>query len=450
MKRKYFSLIGTFVLLLSTLLSSSVYAESISELEKQKQEAQQKKSQINNEKEQVKQKINKLENQQEALKAEIKQMDVEINETAQKIRETDQQIQEKNAEIGQLQNDIKETEERIAKRDELLKDRIRAIQHSGGNVSYLDVLLGSQSFTDLIGRVTAVSTIMDADKNIIEEHKADHRLLAENKKRVETERENVLQLKKQLEDAKAELEKKKDEKDKLYAQLEEEVHEHEELVMSLEEEQQLYASQEATLQKAIEEAKRKEEERRKAEEKRKAEEAKRKAEEARKAREAAKASQKSSSTSNTSNTSKPTYKAPASNGNFVRPTSGPVTSEFGYRVHPIHGTKKLHAGIDIGGATGDAVYSVADGVVHRSYFSSSYGNVVYIIHYIDGKQYETVYAHLSSRAVSEGQVVSKGQYIGGKGTTGASTGVHLHFEMHEGLWNGSKSNAVDPRKYISF
>src|SRR5690606_12424118 len=152
---------------------------------------------------------------QAAVKAEIQQIDTEINETAQKIRDTDKQIQEKNDEIEQLEIEIATIEERIAKRDELLKDRIRAIQQSGGNVTYLDVLLGSQSFTDLIGRITAVSTIMDADKNIIEEHKADHRLLAENKTKVEEEREAVIALKKSLEAARAELEEKKDEKDKL-------------------------------------------------------------------------------------------------------------------------------------------------------------------------------------------------------------------------------------------
>lgn len=429
MKRKYFSLIGTFILLLSPLFGHSVaYADSVSDLEKKKQEVQQKKSELDSEKEKVEEKLNELESQQEAVKAEIQQIDSEINETAQKIRDTDQQIQEKNDEIEQLEIEIATIEERIAKRDELLKDRIRAIQQSGGNVTYLDVLLGSQSFTDLIGRITAVSTIMDADKNIIEEHKADHRLLAENKTKVEEEREAVIALKKSLEAARAELEEKKDEKDKLYAQLEEEVHEHEELVFSLEEEQQIYANQEAALQKAIEVAKKKEEEERKARE-----------EAARKAA----ASKKSSS-------SKSNYSAPVTNGKFVRPTSGPVTSEFGYRYHPISGKRKLHSGIDIGGGSGDPIYAVADGVVSRSYYSSSYGNVVFIVHYIDGKQLETVYAHLTSSAVSEGQVVSKGQYIGGKGTTGASTGVHLHFEIHEGLWNGSKSNAVDPRKYIGF
>ncbi|MGL4820246.1 MAG: M23 family metallopeptidase, partial [Bacilli bacterium] len=136
---------------------------------------------------------------------------------------------------------------------------------------------------------------------------------------------------------------------------------------------------------------------------------------------------------------------PPSSGLFQRPAVGPVTSEFGARW----GT--THYGIDIGKRGPDVpIVAAADGVVIRSYYSSSYGNAVFINHYIDGRTYTTVYAHMESRAVSEGQTVSRGQFIGYMGNTGQSYGAHLHFEIHEGQWNGSKSNAVNPRKYINF
>lgn len=90
------------------------------------------------------------------------------------------------------------------------------------------------------------------------------------------------------------------------------------------------------------------------------------------------------------------------------------------------------------------IYAAADGVVIRSYYSTSYGNAVFISHSINGQIYTTVYAHMRNREVSEGQVVSKGQQIGLMGNTGRSYGQHLHFELHRGEWNLSKTNAINP------
>jgi murein DD-endopeptidase MepM/ murein hydrolase activator NlpD len=129
----------------------------------------------------------------------------------------------------------------------------------------------------------------------------------------------------------------------------------------------------------------------------------------------------------------------------MRPANGPVTSEFGARWG------KFHYGIDIGKRGSSVpVVAAADGYVFRSYYSDSYGNVVFITHVIDGQVYTTVYAHLESRLVGEGQTVSKGQMIGYMGNTGRSFGAHLHFEIHRGPWTPSKSNAVNPRNYINF
>ncbi|MBW9235097.1 M23 family metallopeptidase, partial [Leptospira santarosai] len=80
----------------------------------------------------------------------------------------------------------------------------------------------------------------------------------------------------------------------------------------------------------------------------------------------------------------------------------------------------------------------------------TYGNVIMVTHSINGQIFTTVYAHLSGFNVSSGQSVSKGQMIGRMGSTGRSTGSHLHFEIHEGPWNGSRSNAVNPIRYVSF
>ncbi|RHW35993.1 peptidase M23 [Neobacillus notoginsengisoli] len=133
-------------------------------------------------------------------------------------------------------------------------------------------------------------------------------------------------------------------------------------------------------------------------------------------------------------------------GSFMRPAVGPVSSPYGYRWG------SMHYGIDIasGGKSNVPIVAAADGVVHRSYYSTSYGNVVYIKHKIGGKDYETIYAHMTNRAVAAGAQVKQGQFLGYMGTTGKSTGVHLHFEIHSPSWNAAKSAAINPALLVQF
>jgi murein DD-endopeptidase MepM/ murein hydrolase activator NlpD len=119
---------------------------------------------------------------------------------------------------------------------------------------------------------------------------------------------------------------------------------------------------------------------------------------------------------------------------WVQPVNGTITDTFGTR----HGK---HKGIDIAAPEGEEIVSVSDGKVTKSYYSDSYGNVVFIEH---PEGYETVYAHLSKRNVKEGETVKKGQVVGIIGNTGISTGTHLHFELHEGEWTYEKEHALDP------
>lgn len=113
-------------------------------------------------------------------------------------------------------------------------------------------------------------------------------------------------------------------------------------------------------------------------------------------------------------------------------------------------TRTDHYGVDFACAGTWEIYASAAGTVTRSDYSSSYGEVIYILHNINGQEYETVYAHLQtgSRTVSLGDTVSQGQVIGIMGNTGDSSGQHLHFELHVGRWNDAKSNAVDPIPYL--
>lgn len=124
---------------------------------------------------------------------------------------------------------------------------------------------------------------------------------------------------------------------------------------------------------------------------------------------------------------------------FIMPAQGEFTSPYGERVHPITHKKKLHAGIDIGG--GGSIVAAQNGKVVEAQYDPGWGNYVKIDH---GNGIETLYAHLQhdSTTVSEGDTVSKDQQIGTMGTTGSSTGVHLHFEVYE---DGS---VVDPAPYL--
>lgn len=132
---------------------------------------------------------------------------------------------------------------------------------------------------------------------------------------------------------------------------------------------------------------------------------------------------------------------------FIYPAQGTITSPFGMRVHPISGQRSMHWGIDISNHANNAIVAAGSGNVRfvDNTTNTSYGKYLIITH---SNGYETLYAHLASISVRVGQSVNQGQQIGIKGTTGNSTGVHLHFEVHTGRWNNQWSNAVDPKRYI--
>jgi hypothetical protein len=134
---------------------------------------------------------------------------------------------------------------------------------------------------------------------------------------------------------------------------------------------------------------------------------------------------------------------------FIHPAPGSrTTSNFGKRV--IYGKEETHLGIDYAQSGKVSILAAADGVVKDIWpeKASTYGNVVFLTHVINGKTYETVYAHLKSNAVKVGQKVKQGEIIGLMGNTGRSTGQHLHFELHDGKYIKGRPNAVDPSLYV--
>ena len=125
-----------------------------------------------------------------------------------------------------------------------------------------------------------------------------------------------------------------------------------------------------------------------------------------------------------------------------------ISSEYGWRKNPVSGVNRLHAGIDLAAPGGTPIYAAASGYVQVAGWSSGgYGNYVIIYHgsMSDGNAYSTLYGHMRSVATSAGKYVKQGELIGYVGSTGNSTGNHLHLEVWKG---GSKANAVNPRGYI--
>ncbi|MFF2853126.1 murein hydrolase activator EnvC family protein [Peribacillus sp. NPDC058002] len=462
MKKNIIAMNASIMIGLGSILAApSVYAESISNLEKQKESIQDKRSGVESNISETEKKIDNLQDKQMTAEDQIAAIEAKIAESAKKIDAKNAEITQTKKEIEALKDEIKVLKERIAKRNEVLKERALSFQETGGDVNYLEVLFGSSSFGDLVDRVGAVATIAEADRDILKQHEIDKKDLEEKQKAVETKLASLEVAKAELLEIQKQQKQQKQEKDALVKKLKQQTKKHEDEKMGLEEEKANLAAQEKAIKSAISlehqrlaelEAARKKAaaEAKKRAEQEAAQAAAQAASQASQASETKKQSTSSgysaksnSSSSSSSQSSSNVSQAPAvSSGTFTRPSAGYVSSTMGERWN------KQHAGIDIAAGGTVPVVAAADGVVSRSYFSSTYGNVVFVTHSIGGQQWTTVYAHLSSRQVGEGAVVAKGQQVGIMGNTGHSFGQHLHFELHKGPWNYSKSNAVNPLNYI--
>ncbi|AKP45864.1 murein hydrolase activator EnvC family protein [Bacillus smithii] len=398
--------------------TKAAFASKISDLESKNTQIEQKKADLKHHLQEKDQKLNELKDQQSKLAKEIKAIDMAAQDAELKIAEKQKQMKETNEKIENLKKEIKVIQKRIQERNEVLKERARALQQSGGSASYIDVLLGAESFSDFIDRATAVTALVNADKTILDEQKKDEEKLENNRKEVEKELDRLTGMVQDLKDLTARLNAKRTEKDSLMRQLAKEQKDVENDKLSLQEEQELLASQQSAIQQAIQSEKNRK-------------------------KEAAQAPQPTGNEHSVQSASQGPMPE-VSSGAFTRPAAGVISSEFGARG------SEFHEGIDIANSGSNVpIVAAASGEVIRSYYSTSYGNCIFISHSINGKVFTTVYAHMSARLVQSGHV-SKGQVIGYMGSTGQSTGQHLHFEIHEGPWTPDKRYAVNPRKYINF
>ncbi|MEC1259443.1 peptidoglycan DD-metalloendopeptidase family protein [Bacillus swezeyi] len=414
MRKKLMTLGLTAVVGMSAALIpfKSNHALAYEDLEKKKSDVQSKKSENQSKLEKKKQELSELESKEASLKSDIEKIDGQMTDTNEKLEKKKEEIDKTKKSIDELKKQIKELKKKIEKRNKILKDRVRSIQENGGSIQYIDVLLGARSFADFISRAGAVSTIVEADKDLMEEQKRDLQLVEKKETKLSEDLETLEKALKDLEKLKKTLDEQQKEKSKVMEKVKQDKDHAHEALGSLENEAEILKRQSEAI----------------------------KAEEAHRKKQEAEARRQASSGSSEASSSKPS--APSSSG-FIRPASGTFTSGFGKR------SLGDHFGVDIAKrGSGVPIYAAAAGTVYNAHYSSSYGNVVFITHNINGQTYQTVYAHMSSLKVRTGQRVEQGKVIGTMGNTGHSYGQHLHFEIHKGLWNNAKSNAVDPANYI--
>ena len=329
----------------------------------------------------LKEQLADVEADQAAAQQKRQLLTQQLNAINAELENIDAQIAWYDGEIAQKEEERKEAEAREAEQYELFCQRVRMMEEQG-TVSYWSILFNAKDFSDLMDRMADVDAVMDYDNAVMEE------LIAT--------REELERLQGELESARAEEQEARDQQAAKQAEQQAKVAEAQALLDQInadvaEVNRQLDAESAAASEIQAEIARKQKQ----LEEERKQQNI-----------------------------------VISSESGYLWPLPGYYTlsSLFGYRIHPITGVAHSHTGIDIPAPGGTSILAAKSGQVVTSAYHYSYGNYVVIDH---GNGNSTLYAHMSSRAVSEGQMVSQGQVIGYVGTTGSSTGNHLHFEVRD-------------------
>lgn len=335
----------------------------------------------------------------EAEKAESEAKSAEVqkrmDEANSRINEISRQIAQGRKDQENTKKEIAELDKKIDSKEEEIKDLVAFYQISDNDNFYLKFIFGAESFEDFIYRFAVAEQLTDANDKLVDEM---NDLIEENKKKVkelETQEKNLNKLDSEIQ---KELAKLGDKKRNLM-------------------EDTLSADEEiAAIEKQI-------------------------------------SFFKKAGCSENQDVSTCTNNAPSANG-FVIPTSTGVIendgmSEYGYRWHPIWNDYRFHSGIDITAGYGTNVMAAAVGRVIHTGWLGGFGNTIMIVHNVNGNKYTSLYGHLSSISVSYGAIVQRGQTIGAVGSSGDSTGPHLHFQMMAGE-GYSSGGTVPPRNFVNF
>ena len=399
--------------LIAGFIPTTAHAAKSSELKAQLDALKADKKEIDAKIKGIKADIKENNNDMKEMVAQKDLIDQEITLLYDQVDNINEQISTYSLLIADKQEQLVAAESNFAQLTEQNKDRIQAMEEEG-EVSYWSVLFQANDFPDLLDRLNMVQEIAAADQRRLQELDAAAKEVNAAKADLEVEKVALEESKTELEATQEELEVKRAEADKLLAQLVEKGMEFEEYMDEAEEAQ-------AKLAKDI----------------------------ANKKDEYDKAKYQEWLATSIPPTTKP-KKPSSSGGSTSTSTVGGIkwkvpikytafTSPFGYRTHPVYGGKRFHYGVDLAAPTGTPIYATRAGTVTIARYDSSAGNYVQINH---GDGFKSVYMHMTKDTVKVGQKVSQGQVIGYCGSTGASTGPHLHFGIS---YNGSY---VNPANYI--
>ena len=363
-------------------------------------------------------KISSIEEEKKKTEQAIKELETLKADTETYVRKLDSQLETLNAEVNRLEGNIRDKEKTIEetavkldeagkvekKQYEAMKKRIKYMYEKGDS-SYLDLLLQSKSMSELLNRAEYISKISEYDRNMLDQYAAVKDGIADDKAQLEKEKAELVVLQEQTTSKKNSVETLVNEKSAELKKVNSQIGTKTAQVEAYEKD---IKAQEDKIKQIEAEIKRQEEE-------------------ARKKAEAA--GQKYNTVG-------------IGNIKFIWPcpSSSRITSGFGGRESPTEGASSNHQGIDIGAPTGSNIVAAADGTVTISTYSYSAGNYIMLNH---GGGVSTVYMHCSQLLVSAGDTVKQGQVIAKVGSTGYSTGPHLHFGVR---LNGSY---VNPAKYVS-
>ena len=361
------------VLLFTFSLVLPVYAITTEEIEARQQDLKEIEKKRQDEKSALEQRLNR----EAALRDELKQLENQLHELRMEQDRLTVEIFSVENEISQAELELAEAEEQLRQQEDLLKFRLRAIQQHG-LVTYVEVLFDSSSFSDFLTRLHNLSIIAANDLKLIEEIQAERDIIEARKNELELKKSSLENMRRQVLDNKKQIEQLVADREITIAQLESEISLNLKAIQDLENEAQQL---DVLIRKLIAEA----------------------------------ASQFS-----------------GLKGALLWPIEPPtwISSAYGWRRDPFSGAQAWHGGVDMAPHSGAANYilAAADGKVIFAGWNGGYGNCIMINH---GGGTVTLYAHMSSLSVQVGEIVVMGQRIARAGTTGYSTGVHLHFEVRE-------------------
>ncbi len=325
--------------------------------------------------------LNQIERDRKNIEAKLREYEAEVNRTQSKLNTLDSQLAAGERELAQAAADLKKAEEKQTVRQDLLRRRVRAISEYG-NVSYLEVLFASTSFADFLDRFETLQQIVARDSALLQEAAAQKREVAVRKAAWEQKVKETNDLRQQTQVVQAS-----------YQDLQES---HEQKLTALVQDKR---QMEAMLDQELADADRLTAE-----------------------------IQRLQGNSTSSRKLVMTWPTPG---------YGWITSPFGVRTDPFLGTKRMHTGVDIGAPYGAKIVAAESGTVLLAQWYGAYGNAIVIDH---GNKISTLYGHSSKILVKAGQEVVRGQTIAYVGSTGLSTGPHLHFEVRQ---NGSPTNPLE-------